>query len=100
MKEQIHKEWGSIYLRSDRGKAHLFEGCQYVTEEMEPQDIDAYPVGHLEFCEACKEGFERWRQNTKPPKNQCERCSRKGIEAKYCNPCQREIRHKKAKNRL
>jgi len=99
--ETIHEEWGSVYLRNHRAKAHLYEDCQYVkNQDLEPEDIAKYPPGHLDFCEECKEYFRRWRENTQGDASQCERCGKKGTKNKYCMTCFTRIRHKKAKKRL
>lgn len=101
MNERIHQEWGSVYYPPKSNKAHLFEDCQYIKQQdVEPKDIDKYPVGYLDFCSECKQHFRSWRKNTKGDSTQCQRCGEKGIKGKYCMDCAVEKERTEARKRI
>lgn len=97
--EIIHEEWGTVYLNSHRSKAHLYPDCQYLSSK-NGENMDKYPVGHLEFCSACVERMQKWREGLTADEHECRWCGKKGVSSEYCEDCYPEIRRIKAQSQL
>jgi len=100
LKDEIYRDWGTIYKTSHRGVAHLHEGCSRIKHK-DPikKDIDVYPKSQLEICSYCEEYFRKWRDGFDTDTTRCDRCGTPESVMQYCDECRQEIAFREAQKR-
>jgi len=97
-KDTLHREWGTVYLTSHRGLAHLDPNCMAIRgESVRKKVIDKYPPEHLDICSYCQDHFLKWRNglSADPEDDNCDRCGQP-TKYEYCDSCQKSIDRRKA----
>jgi len=100
LKDEIYRDWGTIYKTEHRRKAHLYPDCRRIkNKDTFGKEIAVYPKSHIEFCTHCKNYYKRWKKGLEAGTDTCARCGTPETETEYCESCRKTIAHRKAQKR-